>query len=88
MSSNYPPGVSGFEPQIAGYDENEFNDARECSCQNEECSEFEILEERDVYVTRWYTHRTVVNEQWEYTCPKCGNKSEWDREYEDDGYDG
>lgn len=88
MSSNYPPGVSGSEPQIVGYDENELEDLRECACQNEECSEFEKYEEHMVDVTRWYTHRIVVNEQWEFTCPKCGDKSEWDREYEDDGYDG
>lgn len=88
MLSNYPPGVSGNEPQIAGYDEKEFEDGREASCQNDECSEFEITEERMVDVTRWYTHGTVVNEQWEYACPKCGDKSSWESEYEDDGYDG
>ena len=88
MASNYPPGVTGFEPQIAGYDENEFEDAREASCQNDECSEFDIVEERMLDVTRWYTHGTVVNEQWEYTCPKCGDKSSYESEYEDDGYDG
>jgi hypothetical protein len=42
MLSNYPPGVSGNEPQIAGYDEKDFEDGREASCQNEECPEFEI----------------------------------------------
>jgi hypothetical protein len=88
VSSNYPPGVSGFEPEIAGYDESEFEDSREASCQNEECSEFDIIEERMVDITRWYTHGTVVNEQWTYTCPKCGLSSDFESEYEDDGYDG
>lgn len=88
MSSNYPPGVTGFEPEIAGYDENEFEDGREASCQNDECSEFDIVEERMVDVTRWYTHGTVVNERWTYKCPKCGTSADFESEWEYDGYDG
>ena len=44
MASNYPPGVTGFEPQIAGYDSSEDIDHREASCQNDECVEFDNME--------------------------------------------
>ena len=30
--NNYPPGVTGFEPQIAGYDEVESVREVECEC--------------------------------------------------------
>lgn len=88
MSGWYPPGVSGNEPQIAGYDSSEDIDHRECSCQNDECEEFEKTEEREIVLTKEYGSFNVVYESWTYVCPKCGNSSDWDSEYEDDGYDG
>ena len=33
MLSNYPPGVTGLEPEIVGYDECECED--ECECYDE-----------------------------------------------------
>ena len=38
--SNYPPGVSGNEPEIAGYPEREIT--RTMQCTNELCELFEI----------------------------------------------
>jgi hypothetical protein len=88
MASNYPPGVTGNEPQIAGYDSSEDIDHREASCQNDECAEFDKTEEREILLTKEFRSWNVVYESWKYKCPVCGNESEWDSEYEDDGYDG
>jgi DNA-directed RNA polymerase subunit RPC12/RpoP len=30
----------------------------------------------------------VVFEYWTYKCPTCGTSADFEREYEDDGYDG
>ena len=88
MASNYPPGVTGFEPQITGYDSSEDIDHREASCQNDECAEFDITEEREIVLTKEYTSHNVVFEYWTYKCPTCGTSADFEREYEDDGYDG
>lgn len=88
MSSNYPPGVTGFEPQIAGYDSKESVDHREASCQNDECVEFDDVKEREIVLTKEYASHNVVFENWSWACPTCGLSSDFEREYEDDGYDG
>ena len=87
MSSNYPPGVTGFEPEIAGYDSREDIDHREASCQNDECAEFDKLEEREITLVKTYAHR-VVYESWTYTCPACGKSADFQSEYDfDDVHD-
>lgn len=88
MASNYPPGVTGFEPQIAGYDSSEDVDHREASCQNDECVEFDITDEREIVLKKEYGSHNVVFEYWTYTCPVCKTSADFEREYEDDGYDG
>jgi hypothetical protein len=87
MASNYPPGVTGFEPQIAGYDSSEDVDHREASCQNDECAEFDKLEEREIILRKEYAG-SVVFEYWTYTCLVCKTSADFESEYEDDGYDG
>ena len=82
MASNYPPGVSGFEPQIAGYDEREVE--REVYCTVETCREFES--EVIVLCTEVATSREVytINGHRFWTCPACGTEhEEYDIELED-----
>jgi len=66
--SNYPPGVSGFEPQIAGYDERE--NIMEVECGYDPCRY--ALE---VPVTETYSHDVV---QWYavWVCPSCNEENE------------
>jgi hypothetical protein len=88
MTSNYPPGVSGFEPEIVGRDSREDIDHREASCQNDECVEFDKLEEREIILTKEYSSHNVIFEFWTYKCPTCGTSADFESEYEYDGYDG
>ena len=62
--SNYPPGVSGSEPQIAGYDERE--GLMEVSCGYDPCTY--TLE---VGTSEVYNHDII---EWvaEWKCPNCG----------------
>jgi len=76
MSSNYPPGVTGNEYQIAGAD-HEFSDEREVSCDNEECSEYENYFEAGVDV-----EMVGDTEYWTWNCPSCGSSRDYDREVE------
>ena len=78
--SNYPPGVSGFEPQIAGYDEREV--MREVYCPVDICSEFEVVVLcTEVETSRGY-YTIIGNRSW--TCPACGTENEeFDVELED-----
>ena len=67
MTSNYPPGVSGFEPEIAGAHESE--SLQELDCGNEECDAcYEVPTIED------WAHDTVV---WfaEWVCNKCGDEN-------------
>jgi hypothetical protein len=67
MTSNYPPGVSGFEPQIAGANESE--SIQELNCGNDECDAcYEVPTIED------WAHDTVV---WfaEWVCIKCGEEN-------------
>ena len=67
MSSNYPPGVSGSEWQIAGADERE--SIMQIDCGNDECTasyEVPTIEE--------YSHGDVT---WtaEWICNQCGEEN-------------
>lgn len=85
--SNYPPGVTGRELQIAGPDA-EYTGERTVSCWNEDCTQFEIErdEEVDIWSYGWEEH-------WTWTCPECKSKTDFDQalpdsddEYEPDRY--
>ena len=82
MMSNYPPGVSGFEPEISGYDEREIE--REVYCPEETCSEFEsevVVLCVEVETSRGYY---TINGNRSWTCPACGtDHEEFDVELED-----
>lgn len=59
--SNYPPGVTGFEDAIAGPDEREFEDERECDvCQ---------LTAMVIIVELTWQHS--VEEVWDCPNPDC-----------------
>ena len=78
--SNYPPGVSGFEPQIAGYDEREV--MCEVYCPVDECSEFSGQVLCTEVSTSRGDHLIYGNRYW--TCPACGeNNEEFDIVLED-----
>ena len=66
--SNYPPGVTGFEPEIAGYDERD--NIREVECGYDPCRY--ALE---VPVTETYSHDVV---QWYavWVCPSCNEEND------------
>lgn len=69
MSSNYPPGVSGWEPQIAGYDE--YESTLDTECWNDECPKFEVTVEADVDV--WVDRGT---HRYTYKCPTCNQDTD------------
>jgi hypothetical protein len=82
MSSNYPPGVTGHEYQIAGPDsDSTFYDAREIHCENEECSDYDNYREETVLVGQWI-YGDMANEEWEWTCPICKTVGKFENEYE------
>lgn len=89
MLSNYPDGVTGNEPQIAGYPiDTDFRDDREVYCQNDECKAFEQVEEEEVVVEQW-GGKSWVTERWEWTCPVCSHRTEFTTEFDPtpDDYD-
>ena len=65
--SNYPPGVTGSEPEIAGYDEKD--GLQEVECGNDPCTY--ALE---VGTSEVYSHGIVT---WvaEWTCPSCNESN-------------
>ena len=63
MPSNYPPGISGAEPEIAGYDEDYARDLLDVTC--ETCG-------RDVYVV--YAVYEPYAQCW--ICDECLGESE------------
>jgi hypothetical protein len=82
MSGYYPEGVTGNEPQIAGYEhDTEIKDDREVCCNNDECKAFEQYSEQEVYVNQ-YGSRYEMNETWEWTCPHCNSKNEFSRSWD------
>lgn len=66
---NLPPGVTGLEPQIAGYDEFELTHEVECLAWIEE-EDRECLFHGEIEGTAWWTSRDDAAFAW--TCPKCG----------------
>jgi hypothetical protein len=67
MLNNLPPGVSGFEPQIAGAHESE--SVQELDCGNDECDacyEVPSMEEHFYDVVTWTA---------EWVCSKCGEEN-------------
>lgn len=82
MSSNYPPGVTGNELEIAGPDsDDQFDDAREIACENEECKDYGNYREETVTVDQWI-YSGVVNESWTWKCPICSHESKFESEHE------
>jgi hypothetical protein len=74
MSINYPEGVTGFEPEIAGPRGSE--NLQELDCGNDECNacyEVPSIEE--------YSHGEVV---WfaEWICKECGEENSRDGWYD------
>lgn len=70
--SNYPPGVYGGEYAISGPDA-EFDDDREVSCQNVDCTEFDKYLEANVLVQAYRDE-----EWWDWTCPVCNKTTEFE----------
>jgi hypothetical protein len=77
--SNFPAGVSGNEPQIAGYDERDGTRAVECG--NDECRLFEVTS--DVSGTDQIAYGEVL---FLWDCPSCGRGGErtFDLDADDD----
>ena len=67
MASNYPPGVSGFEPEIAG-PADERDEYREVQCEDEDNCDF--AGEVNGLAIYW-SYDTV---DFEWTCPVCSIK--------------
>jgi hypothetical protein len=74
MSSNYPPGVTGNELQIAGPD-SEWEEDMDVECQNDECEMFD--ETQTVEVSAWSYHGSAT---YNWDCPKCGHAHEFERD--------
>lgn len=76
--SNYPPGVTGREREIAGPD-SEWTQERTVYCKWEDCPHFE--NEVDVELD----HESYRG-QWDatYTCPTCNKDSEFSGDLDDD----
>lgn len=76
--SNYPPGVTGREYEIAGPDA-EWTETKTAYCTNEECSEFdqEVEAELDVqsYRGSWWAT---------YTCPACNSDHDMEGDMDED----
>jgi hypothetical protein len=74
--SNYPPGVSGNEPAISGYDESDGVQDLECECGfSGEIPTFEVYEHGVVYWTA------------DWTCPDCSESYSSGGEYDPADYD-
>lgn len=82
--SNYPPGVTGREYEIAGPD-SEWTEVREVSCSNDECADFEKEIEVDLEME---SYRGTWRGFW--TCETCKMDHDIEGEmsdYERDDYD-
>lgn len=84
--SNYPPGVSGFEPQIAGYPEEEATvDVGPCA-RADEVNEAGVrcdFDGGEVEGTRVYYSRYEGGFLW--ACPSCGHENETAESYDPEG---
>lgn len=67
--SNYPPGVTGHEPQVAGYDERDAT--RAVSCTNDECARFEIELDADGTDFLLSSSREGNEIQFDWECLCC-----------------
>lgn len=67
--NNYPPGVTGLEPQIAGYDSRDGGDV-DLEC--EECEFAGTVESTEILVDG------MVIKEW--TCPEC--EHDYSEEYD------
>ena len=77
--SNYPAGVTGNEYEIAGADA-EYTEYRADSCDNEECTAFEVEDvevEVDIESYRY-------EEFYKWTCPVCKESKDVERNTEND----
>lgn len=70
--SNYPPGVSAGAYQISGPGF-EFEEDREVSCSNDDCTDFEKTLEVPVEIKVYSSC-----EWWEWTCPTCNKIREFE----------
>ena len=75
MLSNYPPGVTGFEPEIAGYEE--WSEKRECEATVYDENDNESFCDFRGVVDGW-----VDGEKLRWDCPKCGNEASEDYDVE------
>lgn len=74
--SNYPPGVTGFEPEIAGYDERD--NRRTVTCSHDDTPHYVEGDEfeGDVAGTEYIVPCYAIVFEW--TCPVCGADKETD----------
>lgn len=69
--SNYPPGVSGNEYEIAGPDA-EYTEERTVECWNDECSLFELDQTVEIDLSAYR------GEEWgDWTCDACGKTRDY-----------
>jgi hypothetical protein len=82
--SNYPPGVTGNEYEIAGGVETELTIT--ASCENTECAEYGAdVDDQEVLAE---AYGGTVTYDWD--CPVCGTTSSYERdesEWDDRDYD-
>lgn len=77
MSSNYPPGVSGNEYQIAGPDTST-TDLREVSCETEDCANYDNYHEVELDIESY-----GGIEYYTWVCPNCQTSRDYERELEE-----
>lgn len=71
MSSNYPPGVTGFEYQISGGDTQDGVQELECDCGW--VGEIDTQEDYAMGIVSWFA---------EWKCPSCDESHTSDGEYD------
>jgi hypothetical protein len=76
MSSNYPPGVTGNELEIAGPD-SEKEATEEVVCYNDDCAL--CGEEQEVEGEEW-TYCGMIYFDWK--CPSCGREEQYERRFD------
>ena len=72
---NYPPGVTGNEPEIAGYPETEAVEEGACR----DCPFW-----AEVTITTWTTPSEICKT---WTCPECGSEQETREGYDPRDFD-
>jgi hypothetical protein len=76
MFSNYPPGVTGNELEIAGPD-SEKEATQEVECRNDDCELCDIPQE--VEGMEWTYGGTIY---FDWKCPSCGKEEQEERQYD------